>query len=279
VPTINEDVWNLNIKGLVTNSIAFNYQDIKTMPSVEEYATLSCISNKIGADFISTAKWKGVRLKDVLAKAEINPKAKFIVFKCKDGYDVGIPLERGLLDGTILAYEMNDAPLTADHGFPLRAIVPDIYGMMNAKWITEIELVDTVYEGFWQRKGWSNNANTRTLSSIAIPGNDPIQKRFRNLSSVEIKSDENIPVAGIAFAGDRGISNVQISIDDGASWNNAILKEPLSRYSWVLWTTDINTKGIDKIIVRAIDKAGKIQTSEINKPFPNGATGYHIINI
>jgi hypothetical protein len=249
------------------------------MPSVEEYATLSCISNKIGADFISTAKWKGVRLKDVLAKAEINQKAKFIVFKCKDGYDVGIPLERGLLDGTILAYEMNDAPLTADHGFPLRAIVPDIYGMMNAKWITEIELVDTVYEGFWQRKGWSNNANTRTLSSIAIPGNDPIQKRFRNLSSVEIKSDENIPVAGIAFAGDRGISNVQISIDDGASWNNAILKEPLSRYSWVLWTTDINTKGIDKIIVRAIDKAGKIQTSEINKPFPNGATCYHIINI
>ena len=97
--------------------------------------------------------------KDILAKAQIKPGVKYIVFRCYDGYDVGIPLENGLMDGTILAYNMNNIPLPNDHGFPLRAIVPGFYGMMNPKWITEIELVDKTYEGFWQRKGWTNKGN------------------------------------------------------------------------------------------------------------------------
>jgi DMSO/TMAO reductase YedYZ molybdopterin-dependent catalytic subunit len=120
---------------------------------------------------ISTAIWKGVRLKDLLEKAHVKPDAKYSVFRCADGYDVGIPLERGLFEGTILAYDMNETPLTSEHGYPLRAIVPGIYGMMNAKWMTEIELVDRVYEGYWQRKGWSNVAKYNTHSFIVIPGN------------------------------------------------------------------------------------------------------------
>ncbi len=107
------------------------------------------------------------------------PGAKYIVFRCSDGYDVGIPLENGMMDGTLLAYDMNLAPLTTAHGFPVRAIVPGLYGMMNPKWITEIEIVDSVYKGYWQRNGWTNTADVHTNSSIVIPGQAPIRHRFR----------------------------------------------------------------------------------------------------
>ena len=111
------------------------------MPSIEEFATLECVSNKIGGELISTAVWKGYVWK-ISWEGTSKPSGKYIVFRCSDGYDVGIPLEIGLLDGTILAYDMNGASLTAEHGYPVRAIVPGWYGMMNPKWITEIELVD-----------------------------------------------------------------------------------------------------------------------------------------
>lgn len=142
---------------------------------------LECVSNKIGGDLIGTALWRGIRLKDLLDSAKVMPGAKYIVFRCSDGYDVGIPLENGMMDGTLLAYDINLAPLTTAHGFPVRAIVPGLYGMMNPKWITDIEIVDSVYEGYWQRNGWTNTADVHTNSSIVIPGQAPLRHRFRKL--------------------------------------------------------------------------------------------------
>ncbi len=142
VPIVDEKTWSLSVKGLVDNPLTISYEELKKMPSVEQYATLECVSNKIGGDLISTALWKGVRLKEILDRAIVKEGAKYIAFRCSDGYDVGIPLDRGLMDGTMLAYDMNLTPLTTKHGFPVRAIVPGLYGMMNPKWITEIELVD-----------------------------------------------------------------------------------------------------------------------------------------
>src|SRR5215203_2258468 len=152
VPSVDANSWRLKIRGLIKNGpLQFTYDELKAMPSTSEFATLECISDKIDGDLISTAYWKGVSLKSILDNAQVLPGAIYIVFRCSDGYDVGIPIDRGLMDGTILAYEMNGVPLPAEHGFPVRAIVPGLYGMMNAKWITDIELVDMVYEGFWQR--------------------------------------------------------------------------------------------------------------------------------
>jgi DMSO/TMAO reductase YedYZ molybdopterin-dependent catalytic subunit len=299
VPTINAQTWRLRVKGLVDNPIELTYEGLKAMPSVEQFSTLSCVSNKVGGDLISNAIWKGIPLKNLLSQAQIRQGAKYIVFRCYDGYDVGIPLEKGLEDSTILAYEMNRAVLTPAHGFPVRAIVPNIYGMMNAKWITEIEIVDYVYEGFWQRKGWSNIAVINTLSSVVIPGNATIRTRFRgflpansNLAgsgNVTNSSSSSSPpgrittVGGIAFAGTRGISKVQVSIDNGATWKEASIKEPLSPYSWVMWAAEINLPDVQlkeyKLTVRATDNAGKVQTSEVREPFPDGSTGYHMINI
>lgn len=282
VPAINANDWSLAVKGLVNNPVAITYEELKSMNSVEEFATLSCISNKIGGNLISTALWKGVKLKDILSRAGIQSNVKYIVFRCSDGYDVGIPLENGMMDGTVLAYDMNNSPLTNEHGYPVRAIVPGFYGMMNPKWITEIELVDKTYEGFWQRKGWTNNGIKNINSSVIIPGNQPIDDRFPHLvPNNSFMTGKNIPIAGIAFAGDKGISKVEVSVDGGTTWKTAIVKDPLSQYTWVLWTSGFTAldKGNYKIIVRATDKTGQIQTSELEDPFPNGANGYNQLDI
>jgi len=282
VPVVDEKTWNLTVKGLVGNPVTVTYGEIKSMPFVEQYATLECVSNKIGGDLIGTALWRGIRLKDLLDRAKVMPGAKYIVFRCSDGYDVGIPLENGMMDGTLLAYDMNLAPLTTAHGFPVRAIVPGLYGMMNPKWITEIEIVDNVYEGYWQRNGWTNTADVHTNSSIVIPGQAPIRHRFRKLDETpNIVPGEKAPIAGIAFGGDRGISKVEVSTDGGTTWKSAVIKDPLSRFTWVLWTAGFTPTGKENynIVVRATDKTGQVQTSELNKPFPDGATGYHMVNV
>lgn len=279
-PTVDVNSWQLEVKGLVSQTSTITYEELRAMPSVQQIATLECISNKIGNDLISTAIWNGIRLKDLLEKSQVKPDAKYIVFRCADGYDVGIPLERGLQEGSILAYGMNGEALTTKHGYPVRAIIPGLYGMMNPKWITEIELVGEIYEGYWQKKGWANNAQYNTHSFIVIPGSDPVRKVFRSLGALNIVVGEEIPIAGVAFAGDRGILKVEVSSDGGATWKEARIKDPLSPYTWVLWATELNvtTKGNYKIIVRATDKTGKIQTAEVRDPFPNGAMGYHVVN-
>jgi DMSO/TMAO reductase YedYZ molybdopterin-dependent catalytic subunit len=291
VPVVMASTWKLTVKGLVAKPLEMKYTELRNMSSIEEFATLECVSNKLDGDLISTAVWKGVRLKDILEKAQASPRAKYIVFRCYDGYDVGIPIERGFAEGTILAYDMNGASLTAEHGYPVRAIVPGLYGMMNPKWITEIELVDSIYEGYWQRKGWANNAKYNTHSFIVIPGNADVGKRFSNnisasgdiARSSSASSSELVPIAGVAFAGDQGIAKVEVSTDGGANWKDARLKDALSPYTWVLWTADVNVTGKGnnhfKIIARATDKTGKIQTAEIADPFPNGAAGYPVINV
>ena len=280
-PTVDANSWRLVIKGLVNTPLTITYEQLRSMASIPQIATLECVSNKIANDFIGTAIWNGIKLKSVLDQAGLKPNAKYIVFRCADGYDVGIPLDRGLQEGSILAYGMNGEMLNANHGFPVRAIIPGLYGMMNPKWITEIEVIDRVYEGYWQKKGWANNARYNTHSYIVIPGNAPIRKIFRNLGSVNAIVGEQIPIAGVAFAGDRGISTIQVSSDGGATWKNARVKNPLSPYSWVIWTTELDvTSGRDyKIVVRAIDRTGKIQTGEVREPFPSGATGYHTVEV
>jgi DMSO/TMAO reductase YedYZ molybdopterin-dependent catalytic subunit len=280
-PIVDANSWRLVVKGLVNKPLSITYDQLKERPSVTQIATLECVSNKIANDFIGTAIWNGIKLKGLLEESGVKPNAQYIVFRCSDGYDVGIPLERGLQEGSILAYGMNGEELNAKHGYPVRAIIPGLYGMMNPKWITEIELIERVYEGYWQKKGWANNAKYNTHSYIVIPGNAPIRKVFRNLGSENIVVDQQIPIAGIAFAGDRGVARVQVSMDDGATWKDARVKSPLSPYSWVIWTTelDVTDNGIYKITVRATDKSGKIQTGETREPFPNGATGYHMVDV
>jgi DMSO/TMAO reductase YedYZ molybdopterin-dependent catalytic subunit len=279
-PAVNSGGWKLPVSGLVSNPLTLDYSQLVSMPSVEQYNTLECVSNEIGGNLISTAKWKGVKLKDVLAQAHVKPDATYVVFKAADGYDVGIPLDRAMLDGTILAYQINGAPLPAEHGYPVRLIVPGYYGMMNCKWLTSIELVKETYQGYWQVRGWANEARYQTGSEIVTPGTAQVSQTFGVAGAPDVPLGLT-PIAGIAFAGDRGIEKVEVSTDGGRTWALASFKDPLSANTWVLWTADWNppSTGRYTIAVRATDKKGTVQTASVAAPFPSGATGYHVIDV
>ena len=269
-PQLDRTTWKLTIHGKVNNPSTLTLDSLVSLPSVDEYATLECVSNTINPSggLISNAKWTGVSLATLLNQVGTSPDAKYVVFRCGDGYSVGVPLDRALLPGAVLAYKMNDQMLPDEHGFPLRAIVPGIYGMMNAKWITEIEVTDQVYLGYWQERGWSNDARIKTTS---IPYYPP--------SGATVQ--ESTPIAGVAFAGDRGISKVEVSVDGGNTWNEAVLKPPKSPYSWVLWGYRWNptTSGTVTILVRAYDGTGQVQDPTDVQPFPNGGSGYSSIEV
>jgi len=267
-PSVNKVEWRLNVNGAVEKPSAYTYDQIKILPSVKEYVTLECISNPVGGPLIGTALWEGVSLSTILKEAGLRQEAKYVVFHGEDQYSVSIPLETALKERLILAYKMNGEEMNNIHGFPLRAVVPGIYGMMNAKWINRVEIVSEEYLGYWQTRGWSNTAVIETTSIIKTP---PAIFRISDAT----------PIAGIAFAGDRGISNVEVSTDDGKTWSKAMLKDPLSNYTWIIWTTEWLPKddGPKTITVRATDKTGKTQTSQIRGTYPEGATGYHAIDV
>ena len=269
-PSIDFNQWMLNVTGKVNKTLTIAKNDLLAMPSTDEYATLECVSNTINPPgaLISNGKWTGVPLATVLNQAGLTPDAVYVIFHCADGYTVGIPKERALEPGALLAYKMNDQLLPPEHGSPLRAIVPGLYGMMNAKWITGIEASDSIYLGYWQERGWTNGAQINTTSIIYYP-------------QAGAQVSGTIPIAGVAFAGDRGISKVEVSTDGGNTWNMAQLKPPKSPYSWVLWAYEWTPTGPGTytIIVRATDGTGTAQDPTSTQPFPNGATGYNSIEV
>jgi len=260
-PEVEATRWRLEIAGLVETPMTLAYNDIKSLPSVEQYATLCCISNEVGGDLIGNALWRGVRLKDLLQKAGLKPGIVDIVLRASDDYTDSIPLDRAMQDGTLLVYEMNGEALTPAHGYPLRLLVPGIYGMKNVKWITRLEAIDYDLKGFWQRRGWDDRAEYKTMSRIDAP-------------SAAVKSEATI--AGIAFAGDRGISKIEVSTDGGVTWEQAEIKAALSPFTWVLWNKRWTPQqtGKHRLIVRATDGRGNLQTPQYAPPAPSGSTGY-----
>lgn len=264
------DTWSLTVHGKVNNTLTFDKNSLLQLPTADEYATLECVSNTIypPAGLISNAKWTGVPLATLLKQAGLQSDSNYLIFRSADGYSVGVPIARALEAGALLAYKMNDVSLPPEHGFPLRAIVPGIYGMMNAKWITDIEVTDQVYLGYWQERGWSNDARIKTTSLIYYP-----------TSGVQVNGPT--PIAGVAFAGDRGISKVEVSVDGGNTWNQAVLRPPRSPYSWVLWGYEWKptSSGTANIVVRATDGTGTLQDSAVVDSFPNGASGYSSLQV
>jgi DMSO/TMAO reductase YedYZ molybdopterin-dependent catalytic subunit len=280
-PSVDSNAWRLKLHGLVNSPMTLDYNQLLALPSIEEYATLECVSNEVGGDLMSTALWKGVKLKDLLNAAGVGPGADYIVFTCFDGYDVGIPLDKAMGDGTILAHTMNGVTLPRDHGYPVRAIVPGLYGMMNAKWITDIEVVNGVHMGFWQRRGWTNTAAYHTNAWTITPGDSGIRDRFSLPFNLTDVAGSPIEVVGVAFAGDRGIQKVEVSTDRGSTWQPASLHDPLSKYTWVFWKYDWNPagSGFYQIMVRATDGTGAVQVATMADPFPDGATGLQVVDV
>lgn len=259
--------WKLHLTGRVKTPLALSYDEMTRRPYREAAVTLECVENPVGGETISTAVWRGIPVKDLLIEAGADPKARKVIFRAADGYSDSIAMDQAMAGDVLLAYEMNGVTLPRKHGYPLRAVVPGIYGMKNVKWIMEIEVTEANYLGYWQQRGWSDEAVIETMSRIDRPGS------YQEL----VGSDQE--VRGIAFAGSAGIQKVEVSTDGGRRWNAARFDPPLSRDTWVLWRYDWQAPapGVYRILVRATNGTGQLQTSDLNKAFPDGTTGLHAI--
>jgi len=266
-PVIRAEAWRLTVDGEVERPLTLTYEDLRALPAVEEMVTLECISNEVGGDLISNARWRGVRLQDLLERAGVKPTARRIAFFSEDGYSESLPLEDALRPEVMVVYEMNGEPLSPAHGFPARLLVPGRYGMKSPKWLTRITARTDDFLGFWEVRGWSDSAIVKTMSQVLLPLPGSYLPQERTL------------VGGIAFAGSRGLRAVEVSDDAGQTWHRAVLRPALSRYAWVLWTLDWTPprKGRILLQVRAIDGTGAVQPAEAKQPFPDGAEGHHRI--
>jgi DMSO/TMAO reductase YedYZ molybdopterin-dependent catalytic subunit len=267
LPSIPDD-YALPITGLIANEVEWSLDDIREMPSQSEYITMSCISNRIGGSLISTTKWTGVSFQHILEQLEPSDDAQALFITSFDGFDEYLPLEMIRNDERImLAYAFDDEPLPLRNGFPLRIHIPNRYGMKQPKWIEKIEIVDESGEGYWVRRGWSAEAIANATSVVDTVATDAI---YQNDAG-----DYLVPIGGIAWAGDRGISKVEVRVNEG-EWTEARLREPLSGRAWVLWRYDwMFTEGATEFEVRCFDGDGEMQVLESSPVRPDGATGVH----
>jgi DMSO/TMAO reductase YedYZ molybdopterin-dependent catalytic subunit len=262
-PDIDPDTWSLHVQGLVNRPFSLSYRELTSMPAVEQYMTLECISNKVGGRLISNAKWTGVPLAHLLRRAGVRPGALEVVSSSVDGYADSIPVADAMRPATLVAFGMNGMVLPREHGFPARLLVPGYYGMKQPKWLGQIEVVNRPFDGYWEQRGWIKDAVVKTMSRIDTP-----------------RSGQSTPgqvvVAGVAFAGNRGISRVQVSPNGGRSWGDAQLESALSPYTWRRWRFSFRPSGRGevRILVRAIDGTGAVQTSAVTPPEYSGSTGY-----
>src|SRR5437870_4276372 len=212
---------------------------------------------------------EGVKLNAILDEAGVNPKAVDVVLRGADGYADSFPAQRAMREEVLLVTKMNGVPLPDDHGFPARVIVPGIYGMKNVKWLTELELVDHDFKGYYERRGWSDEPEGQTMSRIDLPGHS------------ETLRSRDYTIKGIAFSGIRGVRKVEVSTDGGTTWHPATLEPALSPSSWVLWNYQwkIPGPGRYKIVVRATDGQGTVQSSIRRDDFPDGKSGLHDITV
>jgi DMSO/TMAO reductase YedYZ molybdopterin-dependent catalytic subunit len=269
-PDIDTADWRLRIDGLVGGPVELTYEQLLSMAATEQIVTLVCISNYIGGELVGTAKWTGVPLAEVLARAGgVKPGAVRVAFHAVGGYTDSLPLDKAMDRATVVAYGMNGVALPRAHGYPARIIAPGIYGMKNVKWLERIEVVDYDFKGYWQAgSGWDNIAEIRTGSRIDLPA-----------GSVAVAGGE-LDVAGVAWAGERGIDRVEVSADGGKTWQPAILRRPLARAAWRQWRARLpRPAGDATILVRAVDGTGAIQTASSAPPYPSGATGYDELQV
>jgi DMSO/TMAO reductase YedYZ molybdopterin-dependent catalytic subunit len=233
--------------------------------------TIACVSNEVGGNLVGNALWRGVRLKEILEQAGTQPGATQIVGRAVDGFTVGFPTAWALADEreALVAVAMNGEPLPPDHGFPARLIVPGLYGYVSAtKWLAEIELTTLeAFDAYWVPLGWAKEAPILTQSRIDTP---------REGAGVE---PGTVPIAGVAWAPDRGISAVEVQVDE-SGWQAAELSAPISDATWVQFVYRWQaTSGEHLLRVRATDGEGVVQTAERTRPDPDGARGHHTIRV
>ena len=274
-PRIDAARWTLNVTGEVDNPIELSYDDLLSLPTREADVTLSCISNEVGGGLVSNGRWTGVLLSDVLAEAgvsrdKIGSASEQLVGRSVDGWTAGFPSEIAL-DGreALVAFGLNGSELPLEHGYPVRLVVPGLYGYVSAtKWLTEIEITNWDFDAYWIQRSWAKEGPILT------------QSRIDTVSDGDTLSAGNNPIGGVAWAPHRGIDRVEVSTDDGETWNDARLAAQLAIDTWRQYVYDWEAEpGEYTLKVRATDGEGETQTENEAAPHPAGATGYHTVNV
>lgn len=268
-PTVIDGAsWTLPIMGLVANPVSLTLEDIRNnYKPRDQYVTLSCISGRIGTDLISTTQWTGVSVQEILAEVKPNARARYLHITSGDGFYETVPLDLIASDERImLCYAWDGHALPIDHGFPLRIWIPDRFGMKQPKWITGIEVTEELKPGYWVRRGWDSIAQVQATSVI-----DTVAVNAAYTSDGQVF----VPIGGIAFAGARGVSRVEVRVDRGP-WQVASLRSPLSETTWVVWRYDWPfAAGGHRFEVRCVEGDGTPQIEESRHPRPSGARGIH----
>jgi DMSO/TMAO reductase YedYZ molybdopterin-dependent catalytic subunit len=266
IPSQTAADWTLRIHGMVDREISLTYADLLARPLVERTITMTCVSNPVGGDLISTANFIGVELRDILLEAGIRPGAEQLFSTSFDGWTAGTPVDVVLEPdrGALLAIGMNGEPLPPEHGFPVRMVVPGLYGFVSAtKWITDMEVTTFgAAQAYWLQRGWSQRAPIKTQTRIDFP---------RGFGSVPAG---RVTVAGIAWAQHTGVDRVEVRMD-GGPWQQAVLSTEVSADTWRMWTAEFQlAPGSHTVQTRATDRRGVVQTETRADPVPDGATGW-----
>ncbi len=269
IPSVDLDNWEVSFTGLVDSPFSLTYDELVELPMVERYITICCVSNSVGGDLIGNAKWLGVPLKDLVERAGVQPEGTQLIGRSVDRFTVGFPTA-SVFDGreALLAIGMNGEPLPVRHGFPARLVVSGLYGYVSAtKWLSEVEFARwDDFDAYWIPRGWAKEAPIKTQSRIDTPRPGTVDAGTR-------------AIAGVAWAQNRGVDGVEVQVDDGP-WMEATLPEELAIDTWRQWHVEYDfTPGAHTIAVRATDRTGTTQTSEIVPPRPDGATGYHTVQV
>jgi DMSO/TMAO reductase YedYZ molybdopterin-dependent catalytic subunit len=268
-PIVDTTGWSLRIHGLVDRETTLTWEELIGLPMFEQYVTIACVSNEVGGELVGNAKWTGVRLRDVLDLAGVQASATQLVGRSVDGWTAGMPTA-WVMDPArepMVAVMMNDEALPRAHGYPARLIVPGLYGYVSAtKWLKELELTTLEsFDGYWVPLGWAKEAPILTQSRIDTPRGGRV-------------AAGTVPIAGIAWAPDRGIARVEVAIDD--AWQEARLSAPISDATWVQWVYDwAATPGQHVVQVRATDGNGVTQTELRSRPAPDGARGWDTVSV
>jgi DMSO/TMAO reductase YedYZ molybdopterin-dependent catalytic subunit len=266
-PTMDGSQWSLKTGGLVEQPLALTLDDLRRYEPMHQFITLACISNPVGGDLTGTIRWTGVSLQRLLPDLRLEPSATHLKIRSVDEFYETVPLEVIRSDERVmLTYAWDGVPLPPEHGFPLRIYIPDLYGMKQPKWIESIEATDRWEPGYWVVRGWDRVARMKATSVIDTVAAD---------ATANASGQTLISVGGIAHAGARGISKVELQVDDGP-WQPAALRTPLSNLTWVIWRYDWPFQaGTHRFIVRCFESDGTPQIVTPSPPEPHGASGLH----
>jgi DMSO/TMAO reductase YedYZ molybdopterin-dependent catalytic subunit len=271
IPQLVATDWQLQITGMVKNPITLSWAELIALPLEESYTTIMCVSNEVGGNLIGNARWLGYPIRELLARAEPKAGADMVFSRSSDGFTAGTPLST-LMEAdrnAILAVGMNGEPLPPEHGYPVRMIVPGLYGYVSAtKWVVELEVTRFAdAQAYWTQRGWSARGPIKVESRIDVPQ-----------QGTSVKAGQ-VVIAGVAWHQHTGIQKVEVQVDDGV-WSEATLAAPISTDTWVQWTWTWDAPaGNHTLRVRATDAAGQTQTSAIADTVPDGATGYHEVSL